>query len=252
MVANFVDLSGFRVLVTGASGDIGFAVAKLASGLGASCALWGRNERKLNLVKSELVGTNHHWMKVDLSHLESIEDAMDQAGAKLGGIDAIVHAAGILSPSPLRVITPGETEELLRTNLTSALFVAKSFRRKSVPKQHASLTLISSVVAMSGQPGMSAYSASKGGLISLTQSLALELAVDQIRVNSVSPGAIEGEMMNKLLQSTKTNQGLTGQVEKVLSLGKPEDVANAVIFLLSRRAKWINGTNLVVDGGSSA
>jgi 3-oxoacyl-[acyl-carrier protein] reductase len=252
MSDNFLDLQNTRVLVTGASGNIGTSTAKLASSLGATCILWGRNVKELEKVAEGLDGDGHISMAVDLTDLSTISAKMAEAGEKTGGIDALVHCAGVHAAVPLRVIDADYTEVLIRTNLTSALFLAKAFRQKSIPKVFPSITFVGSVVGVSGEAGLSAYTASKGGLIAVAKSLALELAHEAIRVNTVSPGALSSGMMAESRARTQNVLASGIETRHPLGLGEADDVASAVVFLLSRRAKWVTGVNFIVDGGYTA
>lgn len=252
MKRNFLDLETTKILVTGASGAIGRATAQLASSLGATCVLWGRDQDRLDETARQLDGSGHICMVADLTDLPAIPSKMREAGQRLGGIDALVHCAGVHAAVPLRVLDAMDTEALIRTNLTSALFLAKAFRQKSIVKSSPSITFVSSVVGTSGEIGVSAYAASKGGLIAVSRSLALELAPEGIRVNTVSPGALVSGMMAN--SRGKVADLLAADIDRrhPLGLGEAEDVASALVFLLSSRARWITGTNLILDGGYTA
>ena len=249
---DFLDLSRTKLLVTGATGALGMATAILASRFGASCVLWGRNRKSLDQTLNCLSGSNHHAMEIDLSKLDTIEPGLDRTSEMANGLDGIAHFAGVHATVPVRSLDLDETEELIRVNLTSAFALVKAFRRKSIPKDSPSVVLVGSVAGLKGESGASAYSASKGAIISLTRSLAVELAKDGIRVNCVSPGAVDAGM-TKL--ATQRSVGVfDGKIagSHPLGLGTPEDVASAVLFLLSSRSKWATGANFVIDGGYTA
>ena len=252
MAEKFLDLSQTKLLVTGASGGLGMATALLASQFGASCVLWGRNRRSLDKTLDQLSGTNHHSMEIDISKLDTIEPGLDRASELANGLDGIAHFAGVHAMVPIRSLSLEETENLIRVNLTAAFALVKAFRRKSIPKVSPSVVLVGSVAGLKGESGASAYSASKGAIISLTRSLAVELAKDGIRVNCVSPGAVDAGMTKSAAQ--KSLGVFDGKIadSHPLGLGTPEDIASAVLFLLSSRSKWVTGANFVVDGGYTA
>jgi len=150
---------------------------------------------------------------------------------------------------PLRVVSLAKLNELMDINFNSAVMLTKGFRQRGVVAAPGSIVLLSSIASLIGQRGLSAYCASKGALNALTRSLALELADEQIRINSVAPGLVETEMASKHEGDLPDEK--FAQLEKghPLGLGKPEDVAHAVAFLLADTARWITGSTLVVDGG---
>jgi 3-oxoacyl-[acyl-carrier protein] reductase len=197
-------------------------------------------------------GSGHVVLPTDLSELDDIGSAVREAARQLDGLDGLAHAAGAHATTPLRNVQPTQVRSLFDLNVGSAVMVAKAFRHKTVRRPGASLVLMSSAVGVVGQPGVSVYSATKGAIQSLTKSLALELARDQIRVNCVAPGVVRTPMT----ESIKTAIGEAGfdEVTKAhpLGLGEPDDVAAAVLFLLSSSSKWITGTSLAVDGGYTA
>jgi 3-oxoacyl-[acyl-carrier protein] reductase len=249
---DFLGLAGKKILVTGASSGIGRATAIAASQYGAQLILLGRRPAELHATLGALTGTGHLVSAFDLADLDGIPDHVKALARDFDGLDSLVHAAGIHSAHPLRTMDAVHLDGVFRSNLSSAFMLAKGFRSKLVVKRSPSIVFVSSVMATVGQPGVSAYAASKGGLSALTRSLALELARDKIRVNAVEPGIVMTEMTERL----RTEVGPAGfaaiESSHPLGVGDPRDVALAILFLLSDAASWITGTSLVVDGGYTA
>jgi NAD(P)-dependent dehydrogenase (short-subunit alcohol dehydrogenase family) len=249
---DFLGLAGKKLLVTGASSGIGRATAIEASRHGAKVALLGRRIPELNATLDEMIGSGHLVSPFDLTLLDEIPEHVVELAARFGGLDGIVHAAGIHSARPLRMIDAAELDDILRSNLSTAFMLAKGFRTKLVEKKRPSLVFVSSVMANVGQAGVTAYAASKGGLSALTKSLALELARDGIRVNAVEPGIVLTEMTERLRAHVGTDGFAAIEAKHPFGIGTPLQVANAILFLLSDAASWITGTSLVVDGGYTA
>jgi 3-oxoacyl-[acyl-carrier protein] reductase len=250
--ADFLGLAGRRILVTGASGGIGSAVARAASGQGARLALVGRDTATLGATLGALQGEGHVVVEYDLADLDGIPALVRTIADGWDGLDTVVHAAGVHSARPLQTIDGAHVAEMMASNVASAIMLAKGFRHKLVMRTAPSMVLVSSVVATVGQSGISAYAASKGAVSALARSLAIELAREGIRVNAVEPGIVMTAMTEKLQATVGAQAWATVEHAHPLGLGRPEDVANAILFLASDAASWITGTSLVVDGGYTA
>ena len=251
-IHDFLDLSEKTLLVTGASSGIGRATAIAASRQNARVALVARDASALDETLQQMEGEDHLVVPCDLSDLDRIGDMVRQVADAFGGIDGVAHAAGIHATAPLRVIKSEQVRSMFDLNVGSAVMIAQAFRHKTVRRPRASLVLMSSAVGVVGQPGVSIYSATKGAIQTLTKSLALELARDQIRVNCVAPGIVTTPMTDSI--KTAIGEASFDDVVKAhpLGLGAPEDVAAAILFLLSGASQWITGTSLAVDGGYTA
>ncbi len=249
---NPMDMSGRAVLVTGASSGIGRETSILLSQLGARLVLVGRNQERLTQTLTSLEGTGHHAEALDLTDLAAIPEVISRLAKNTGPFDGLVHAAGIHLLRLLRMVTPENIEEILRTNVSSAIQLAKGFRQKGNCTPSSALVFLTSVVGHVGQPAVSVYAASKGAIIGLTKSLAVELAREGIRVNCVAPSVVQTEMADKLLRALGPDQRAATETMHLLGLGQPRDVAHAIAFLLAPTGSWITGTTLTVDGGYSA
>lgn len=245
---NPMDLTGKRILVTGASSGIGKATAVLAAKLGATLVMIGRNQERLDETLRQLFGVGHIAIPFDLSNLEAIESLFPiscQGGQKLHGL---VHAAGVRPAMPIQAVTVAQMQEVMSTNYWAFLELTKNFSKKKY-SSGGSIVAISSVSALAGWPGGSLYCGSKGALDASIRALALELVPKKIRVNSVVPSNIRTPMFDSGTDTASEASMTVLLGKQPLGFGESEDVAHAVVFLLSDAAKFITGTNLVVDGG---
>ncbi|NTU50556.1 MAG: SDR family oxidoreductase [Desulfobulbaceae bacterium] len=249
---NPMDLVDRTILVTGASSGIGRETAILLSQLGARLILVGRSSEQLCKTLSSLEGTAHQVYAFDLSNVDEIHRWMKEVTSAIGPLHGLVHSAGVQFTRPLRIVSSQGIEELMRLNVTAAILLAKAFRQKGVSADSGSIVYLSSVMGLVGQSGQSAYSASKGALVTLTKSLALELSRENIRVNCVAPAMVSTEMTEKMLDLLTPEQVIQIEAMHPLGFGNPRDVANAIAFLLADTGRWITGTTLVVDGGYTA
>lgn len=247
-----MDLSGRTILVTGASSGLGKGIADLVAQLGARVILVARNPERLLATRGTLIGQGHETEPYDLSAVEGIPNWMKEVAQKYGQLDGVVHSAGVLPTKPLRMQSAADWEHALRINVSAGAALAKAFRQKNVRAESGSMVYLSSVMGLTGQPGQVLYSATKGALISMVRSMALELAPEKIRINCVAPAVVLAGMSENLQQLVTPEQFSQITAMHPLGLGKAEDVAHAVAFLLADAARWITGTTMVVDGGYTA
>ncbi|PLY16320.1 MAG: oxidoreductase [Sedimenticola sp.] len=249
---NPMSLKDKQILVTGASSGIGRSCAEVMSRLGARVILVARDAGRLQETFDGLAGEGHFTEPLDLADVEAIPKWLKQLAARTGPLDGLVHSAGIQMTLPLKMVKMADYAELMRINLDAAYALAKGFRQRGVCRSPASLAFMSSVAGLVGQPGLSAYCASKAALQGLARSLAMELAREGIRVNCISPGYVETEMVGGLDKSLTPDQLQAISQSNPLGLGRPEDVAYAAAYLAAETGRWITGSNLVIDGGFTA
>lgn len=249
---NPMDLTGKTIMVTGASSGIGRGTAVLLAELGATVIAVGRRQDELEKTAAVLPTSRFKPVCFDLSSMDAIPLWLKKISQDNGPLDALIHSAGLQSYVPLRIQTEAKLQEILDINLKAAVGLTKGFRQKGVCNNPASIVYITSVMGIVGQPGQAAYSASKGALIALSKSLALELAREGIRVNCIAPAVVRTEMLEKGSLSLTPEQIQSIEAMHPLGLGQPRDIAHAAAFLVSNAGRWITGTTLVVDGGYTA
>ncbi len=250
---NPLDLTGRRILVTGAASGIGRSVAILSSRLGGNLALVDLDETGLEETRIQLEGDGHIGHVCDLRDIAGIAQSSTKIARDWGSLHGHVHAAGLPCVVPLRVLEPDRYREMFAVNTEAALAMVRSFQsRKVYAGEKGSVVLISSVMALVGSATVAAYSMSKAALIGMARSMAIELAPKGIRVNCVAPGFINTPMHGKVAKFWDAEQESRMKALHPLGWGEPEDVAGAIAFLLADTGKWITGTVLTVDGGYSA
>lgn len=240
------------MVITGASSGIGLATAQLAAQEGARVALLGRREDRLKRATESLVGSGHTVREFDITNYDSIPALFEGLVAEMGPLHALVNAAGAHHVAPLRAETVQDANALLNTNVTATLMMTKGFRRKGVAGTDSSVVLISSASAVRGEAGIATYAASKGALLSLARSLAVELARERIRVNAVSAGLVQTPLAERLHSAVGDEAWENAVAAHPLGIGEPEDVAHAILFLVSPVSRWVTGSTLAVDGGMTA
>jgi NAD(P)-dependent dehydrogenase (short-subunit alcohol dehydrogenase family) len=250
---NPLDLSGKRFVVTGASSGIGRCTAVLISRLGGRVACVDRDEKGLSDVHAALEGDGHAVRVQDLLLLSEIPAWMAELGDQWGRLDGLVHSAGLSCSTPLQVLEPEAYRKALTLNTEAGLALARAFqRRKTCAPNGGSIVFISSVMALVGSPTVVGYSMTKAALIGMAKSMAVELAPRRIRVNCIAPGFVKTPMYNQVAQFWDPGEEARLRALHPLGWGEPEDVANAIAYLLADTGRWVTGSVLTVDGGYTA
>jgi len=241
-------------IVTGSTSGIGKGVVFSLLKEGASVIAVGRNVEKLNLLKDETNNEKNLFLEEkDLSSCDGLDKWILGISKKYGKLKGLVLSAGIQQITPISsVLSVEKSKELFEINYFSNIQLAKGFcdRRANIGKG-SSIVFLSSIASIRGNGGLVGYAASKGAINSAVKSLAVEVARLGIRVNAVLPGFVMTEMI-KSWQEVYTKEYIENMNKSYpLGIGKVEDVVEPILFLLSDKAKWITGTELVVDGGGS-
>jgi 3-oxoacyl-[acyl-carrier protein] reductase len=241
-------LSGRVALVTGASQGIGRACALNLAQSGASVALAARGQEKLQALAAEIsaAGGNAAAFSLDVSDEEQIKSTFKAVIAQFGKIDILVNNAGITRDQLVMRMKRADWDAVLNTNLTSAYLCTQQAIGSMLKQRWGRIVNVTSIFGQTGQAGQANYAASKAGLIGLTMAIAREVSSRNITCNAVAPGFIETAMTSGLAEDFKQN------ALKMIPLGRvgtPDDVANAVAFLVSEEASYITGHVLNVNGG---
>jgi 3-oxoacyl-[acyl-carrier protein] reductase len=239
------DLGGKTALVTGASGGLGAAIARVLHQAGAAIGLSGTRSETLEALAAEL-GPRARVLPCDLGERAQAAALIGQAEAALGGVDILVNNAGLTRDNLALRLKDEDWERVLEVNLGAAFRLSRAALRGMMRQRWGRIVNIASIVGVTGNPGQANYAASKAGLIGMSKSLAAEVASRGITVNCVAPGFIATPMTDALPEAQRAK--LLGAIPAG-RLGEPIDVAVGVLYLASPEAAYVTGQTLHVNGG---
>tara|TARA_B100000963_G_scaffold190209_1_gene165501 strand:- start:361 stop:1098 length:738 start_codon:yes stop_codon:yes gene_type:complete len=239
------DINNQNILVTGASGGIGNSIVEKLHESGVNVLATGTNTIKLETLKKKF--NKIKILPFDISQHDKIETFINEASEMLGGnIDCLVNNAGITKDNLAIRMSAEEWSNVIDLNLTSTFLMSKFAIKKMLKNKSGKIINITSVVGHTGNIGQSNYTASKAGIVAMSKSLAIEYAKKNINVNCISPGFITTAMTDKI--DEKFKESIISKIP-ANRLGKPEDIANVVVFLASSKSNYINGETIHVNGG---
>lgn len=241
---NPFSLEGKTILVTGASSGIGRGIAIVCSKMGAAVIVNGRNMAKLQETISLMEGDRNTIVAGDLTNKTSLTEIVEN----LPKLDGIVHCVGIGQRMPCKDLTENDVVQVMDVNFKAPVLLQAEILRQKKINKGASIVFIASIASWSPSIGNSMYSASKGAIISYANCLSLELAPRNIRVNCISPAMV----WTDLIQNEAVDEEQLKEDEKRYPLkryGKPEDIANLAVYMLSDASTWMTGSNVKISGG---
>lgn len=241
---NPFSLKGKTILVTGASSGIGQGIAVTCSKMGANVIINGRNKAKLEETLSQMSGDNNSILTADLTIMEEISSLVDQ----LPKLDGIVYSAGMGQRILCKQITEKDLDTIMAINFKAPVLLQSEILKKKKINKSSSIVFIDSIATDSPSFGNALYSASKGALLSYSRCLAIELAPRLIRVNCISPAMVWTDLIFK---GGITEEDLKEDEKKypLKRYGRPQDIANLAVYLLSDASSWMTESNIRITGG---
>lgn len=239
------DFTGKNFIVTGASSGMGRQIALELAEAGAKVLVIARRQNELDKLK-EFYPQNIIPASLDVCDEQKMEMAIKEFVSGYGKIDGAVHAAGIVNLTPLKAFDETLAKTIFEISYWASIKLLQICSKIKISNSNSSFVLFSSTGSYNAAKGMFAYASAKGAIRIAVRCIAKEIAHRGLRINTVSPGWVNTDMTVKLSETNDVNEIKN---KHLLGIGNPEDVSGMVLFLLSDRAKWINGTDVVVDGG---
>ena len=241
---NPFSLEGKTILVTGASSGIGRGIAVTCSKMGATVILNGRNQLKLSSTLAQMEAGEHKYFSADLTNTES----MSRMVSELPALDGVVHCAGMGQRVLCKAATEQDMESVMDANFKGPVLLQTELLKQKRIKKGSSIVFVASIATWSPSIGNAFYSASKGAIVSYANCLALELAPRMVRVNCISPAMVWTDLV---LQEGVDEEQLKEDERKypLKRYGRPEDIANLAVYMLSDASIWMTGSNVKISGG---
>lgn len=244
------NFSGKQILITGASSGIGRATAIMLSKLGANIIMISSNSEKLNKTFELLDGVNHRSFQYDLSDIDKLEPKIKEIISQCGPVDGFVHSAGIAPVRPLNMTKYEFILNVMNINFFSFIEIVRCITKKNAFNSGLSIVGVSAIGAFIGNVTKTAYCSSKAAMNSAVRCLGKELAVKNIRINTVAPGVTNTLMLDDLKSfNLESNEYKSIIDRQYLGICEPEDIAESIIFLLSNSSRMISGSCIPIDGG---
>ena len=245
------DLKNKNIIIFGATSGIGKSLSMFLDKFGANLILIARDKKHLNVIAKKIKRKTQLFI-CDFNDNQEIKTTFNKIRKLNIKIDGLVYLGGVHLIKPISLTELKDLNYLLNVNLIAPYLILKEFSSNFLRSKMSSVVFITSISALAGQSALSAYAATKGAIISLTKSAAIEMARNKIRVNCIAPGHLEGTKMSNETKSLLTDAQYNNLVSShPLGIGKPIDVSRCIGYLLSDASKWITGSVIKIDGGFS-